>query len=92
MKQRSDTLGLICLSFTTAGIDYREASSDVRFAPLEQLSCVNISIIDNHIVGEQGMKTFTIEVSSDVPRVLATEYPTTAQVTVLENDGVYTYM
>ncbi len=71
----------------TAGIDYREVSAEVRFAPFDQRSCVNVYIIDNHIVGEHGAKSFTLELYSVSPKVLA-PVPTT-EVIIQENDGMH---
>ena len=61
---------------------------EVRFAPFEQLSCTNVSIIDNNIVGEEGVKSFTVEVSSASPEVVVAEGRMSAQVVIQENDGM----
>ncbi len=61
---------------------------EIRFAPFEQLSCTNISIVDNHIAGEVGLKSFTVELSSDYPKVVVVEGHGTALVSILENDGM----
>ncbi len=61
----------------------------ILFGPFEQLSCTNISIIDNHIVGEVGVKSFTVDLSCDYPKVVVVEGHATAQVVIQENDGMF---
>ncbi len=72
---------------SAAGVDYAELVTEVRFGPFEQLSCTNISIIDNYIVGEEGVKSFTVDLSSDYPKVVVVEGHANAQVFIQENDG-----
>ncbi len=82
---------LYLCSWNAAGIDYNEVATEIIFAPFEQLSCTNISIIDNHIVGKDGLKSFTVELSSDYRKVVVVEGHATAQVSILENDGMHAW-
>ncbi len=72
----------------TAGVDYMEVATAIQFAPLEKKSCVNISIIDNHIIGEDGVKSFTVTLFSDDRRVVIEETRASAQIFIQENDGM----
>ncbi len=72
----------------TAGIDFGEVAIEVRFSPFEQLSCISVSIIDNHVVGEDGVKSFTVTLFSDYHRVVVEETRASARIIIQENDGM----
>ena len=77
----------VCIA-NAANIDYVELAAEVRFAPFEQMSCTNISIIDNNIVGEEGVKIFTVELFSNNSKVAVVGSGESAQVSIIENDGM----
>ncbi len=83
---------LIVLDITniyfTAGIHFSEVAAEIRLAPFEQLSCVNLTIFDNHIVGEDGVKSFTVTLFSDYHRVVVNETHASAHIFIQENDGL----
>lgn len=76
------------VNFSTAGVDYAEVNAEIRFAPFEQLSCANISITDNHIVGEERTKSFHVELHSNLSKVVIVEVHASAQINIEENDGM----
>lgn len=78
---------LCCCFSNVADIDYIEVATEAQFAPFEQLSCVNVSIIDNSIVGKEGTKNFSVHLYSDLTNVFVVESGASAEVSILENDG-----
>ena len=63
-----------------------EVSSDIIFEPLEQLSCTEVSILDNRYLTSQRTKFFTLSLSSVDARVLLNDVDS-ATVIIQEDDG-----
>ena len=66
------------------GMDFRLLATELTFSASVNLSCANITILDNEIL--ENNETFTVQLSSNDPNALVTLPQST--VTIIDDDSM----
>ena len=69
----------------TSPDNFQDKTEIVNFVPKMATATVDITLPDNSVV--EGDSTFTVMLSIPIEGVLSTSEPTTAEVTIVDNEG-----
>ena len=75
--------------FAVNNIDYVAPPALLRFEACSARECVDIGIIDDKVLEENEIFTVTLMLDSGASKDILLGGTTTAQVTILDTDGVY---
>ena len=69
----------------TSTVNFQDKTEVVNFTPEMATATVDITLPDNSVV--EGDTAFTVMLSIPIEGVLSTSEPTTAEVTIVDNEG-----